>query len=610
MQAEDGNGNLNEESNNKHEQGNLNVESNNNNGQAASWVPRIGMEFSTTDEAWTFWVSYAGKTGFDARKHYSNKNKDGVVTSTRFLCGKEGHRSKDKREGQYKSSRAKTRTGCKARMGILLDRSTNKYRVHDFEAEHNHILYRADMIHLIPSQRKVCPVDAMDIEAADHAGIAPKAAHVFSGEVVGGTSNLGYTLQDRKNYLRSKRQRSLQYGEAGGLLKYFQEQVVDNPSFQHAIQLDSEEQITNIFWADAKMLIDYALFGDVITFDTTYSTNKEYRPFGVFVGFNHFREIVVFGAALLYDETLDSFRWLFETFLAAHNQKHPKTIFTDQNAAMGRAVGEVFIDTIHGLCCWHMGQNAIKHLSSHKSEGPTEGVLPSDPGEKEDEEPTEGDLPSDSNQKKDEATTILKEYNRCMYLYEKEEKFEEVFKSMRSKVKNGSWLDGIYKLKHKWAYCYMKDVFTLGMRSTQLSESFNKDLKQHLKFNLDIVRFFKHFERAVQEKREKEVKSEHEARKKLPMLKLKGTPVLQQAANVYTPPIFKLFQEEFEKSAAAYIKNSVQNDSINEFTVAICNLEGRPTNTYGYKVSVHPINQTVSCSCKKFEEHGILCSHV
>jgi uncharacterized protein YaaR (DUF327 family) len=113
----------------------------------------------------------------------------------------------------------------------------------------------------------------------------------------------------------------------------------------------------------------------------------------------------------------------------------------------------------------------------------------------------------------------------------------------------------------------------------------------------------------VQEKREKEIKSEHEARKKLPMLKLKGTPVLQQAANVYTPPIFKLFQEEFEKSTAAYIKNSVQNDSINEFTVAICNLEGRPTNTYGYKVSVHPINQTVSCSCKKFEKHGILCSH-
>jgi zinc finger SWIM domain-containing protein 3 len=52
--------------------------------------------------------------------------------------------------------------------------------------------------------------------------------------------------------------------------------------------------------ADAKMLIDYALFGDVITFHTTYSTNKEYRPFGFFVGFNHFREREWFLEQLFY----------------------------------------------------------------------------------------------------------------------------------------------------------------------------------------------------------------------------------------------------------------------------------------------------------------------
>lgn len=42
--------------------------------------------------------------------------------------------------------------------------------------------------------------------------------------------------------------------------------------FQYTIQLDSEEKITNTFLADAKMLIDCALFGDAITFDTTYSS--------------------------------------------------------------------------------------------------------------------------------------------------------------------------------------------------------------------------------------------------------------------------------------------------------------------------------------------------
>ena len=60
----------------------------------------------------------------------------------------------------------------------------------------------------------------------------------------------------------------------------------------------------------------------------------------------------------------------------------------------------------------------------------------------------------------------------------------------------------------------MRDVFTLGMRSTQLSESFNSDLKDHLKSDFDIIRFLKHFERAVQGKRNKELEEDFKARKK------------------------------------------------------------------------------------------------
>lgn len=48
------------------------------------------------------------------------------------------------------------------------------------------------------------------------------------------------------------------------------------------------------------MLGKYTHFGDV-SFDTTFGTNRESRPFGVFVGFNQFRETVIFGAALMYD---------------------------------------------------------------------------------------------------------------------------------------------------------------------------------------------------------------------------------------------------------------------------------------------------------------------
>jgi zinc finger SWIM domain-containing protein 3 len=124
----------------------------------------------------------------------------------------------------------------------------------------------------------------------------------------------------------------------------FKKKITENPSFQYTLQMDQEEQIANIFLGDAKMLTDYAYFDDVVSFDTTFVTDKESRPFGVFVGFNHYRETVVFGAALMYDKTFESFKWLFETFHKAHNGKQPKTIYTYQDAAKKKAVKKVFLE--------------------------------------------------------------------------------------------------------------------------------------------------------------------------------------------------------------------------------------------------------------------------
>ena len=129
-----------------------------------------------------------------------------------------------------------------------------------------------------------------------------------------------------------------------------------------ATQLDCEELITNIFWADARIIIDYSHFGDVITFDITYSTNRDAGPLGVFLGLNHHRETVVFGGVLLYDETIVSFVWLFETFLKAMSEKKPINIFTDQDVAMSAAIKVVMPKTYHALCNWHMWHNAEKHL--------------------------------------------------------------------------------------------------------------------------------------------------------------------------------------------------------------------------------------------------------
>ena len=277
------------------------------------------MEFGNSYEAWAFWLSYSGQKGFEVRKRYTNKrSSDGKITSCRFVCANQGHRSQDKRDHLTKCPRAETRTDCKVHMNLKADRNNENLKVSALVLEHNHTLHLPETLHLLVSQRKISELQAFEIGMADDAGIGPKAAHEFASRKVGGQLNLSYTIRDHKNYLRTKRQREMKYGQAGSMLKYFQDKIAENPSFQYALQMDCEEQISNIFWADAKMVMDYAHFGDVVSFDTTFGTNKESRPFGVFVGFNHFRETVVFGAALMYDETFASFKWLFEAFLNAH----------------------------------------------------------------------------------------------------------------------------------------------------------------------------------------------------------------------------------------------------------------------------------------------------
>ena len=92
---------------------------------------------------------------------------------------------------------------------------------------------------------------------------------------VGGRESLGHTKVDQNNYLRTNRQKDLVYTEVGYLLKYFSDKTLKHPSFFYYIQLDNEEQITNILQADAKMIIDYGQLGDVVSFDTTYKVDKK-----------------------------------------------------------------------------------------------------------------------------------------------------------------------------------------------------------------------------------------------------------------------------------------------------------------------------------------------
>ncbi|KAL8501471.1 hypothetical protein ACS0TY_020848 [Phlomoides rotata] len=246
-------------------------------------------------------------------------------------------------------------------------------------------------------------------------------------------------------------------------------------------------------------------------------------------------------------------------------------MFTDQDQAMSKALHEVMPEIFHGLCTWHLMQNGIKHLGNLMKDG----------------------------------SYFLSDFKKCMYGIDDETKFEEAWSALLEQfnVQENTWLQATYNLKKKWAISYMKYACTLGIRSTQLSESVNSDIKSCMNPHLNIEQFFKHFEQVLEDKRYNELRCEFETRQKLPRLKLESSPMLRQLSEIYTPTIFHLFQTEFDLFAAAYIKYKNEAHTLFEYVVGLIDEDGE------WRVTFDPNTKMISCSCRKFEMIGLLCCH-
>jgi MULE transposase domain len=77
-------------------------------------------------------------------------------------------------------------------------------------------------------------------------------------------------------------------------LAYFQKKQEEDVEFFYAINTDDNGAVRAIFWVDGKARRAYLEFGDVVTFDTTYNTNRYNMPLAPFIGCNHHRHLIFF----------------------------------------------------------------------------------------------------------------------------------------------------------------------------------------------------------------------------------------------------------------------------------------------------------------------------
>jgi len=388
------------------------------------------MKFCAEQEAYDFYNSYARVKGFSIRRSSSHNVKNTTTIKNRtFCCSREGIRGPDKREEFSKYSRPETRCMCQARMKISL--KDGFYYIYEFEPEHNHILATASQAHHLRSQRTIIEAQLASVEAAKAVGISNKATFDLMAKEAGGIENLGFTREDMKNKLYSKRTLKINQGDTGGVLEYLEKKTSDEEKFFYSIQVDEDDLITNILWTGSKMVADYEVCGDVICFDTTYRKLNDGSPFGLLVGVNNHKKTIIFGAALLYDETAESFVWLFNTFLAAMSGKKPETILTDEDAAMVKAIKIVLPESHHRICVWHMNQNACKHLS---------GVV-------------------------EEYKKFNTDFQRCIYDQEEEEDFINAWNKLLEKynLQENEWLKRLFNKKEKWALVYGRNTLLIWL---------------------------------------------------------------------------------------------------------------------------------------------------
>ncbi|XP_059658738.1 protein FAR1-RELATED SEQUENCE 5-like [Cornus florida] len=268
--------------------------------------PELGMEFSSDEGAYQFYLNYGSKLGFDVRRNHHRKNRNGIITRVTFCCLKEGKRRENRRKNPSYHQPI-TRVGCEAQVTCLLQ-NNGKFKVVSLNKSHNHDLVRTPMKHMLRVNRSISKAQKAHVEDADRSGLPIKSSMELMSREVGGRENFGFLDKDYRNYINRKRNMAMEKGDTGAILEYFHNMQLRDPSYIYSLQLDVDDMTTNIFWADSCSISDYGLFGDVACFDTIYRTNEYGRPLAPFIGVNHHKQTVLFGAALLYDETTASFK--------------------------------------------------------------------------------------------------------------------------------------------------------------------------------------------------------------------------------------------------------------------------------------------------------------
>ncbi|KAJ9545059.1 hypothetical protein OSB04_024766 [Centaurea solstitialis] len=520
--------------------------------------PKTHTVFPSLSEAETMYRNYAAKAGFDVRKDAKKTNKFGDIQTRWFVCSREGFPAKkgldslDLRTGERRSRNSNLkRSGCDACIKIHLTKDRTRYEVYEFLEAHNHVLFNSNDRRFSRKNRQMLYTDYKRVLNSSNYKIGSTRAHHIQSALKGGFDQPRGTVVDYKNF---KRDAIACVGnkDAQMLLNKLSNRREFVPYYFYEYKCDGRE-LKAIFWADENARLNYKEFGDVVSFDGTYRTNKHAMVFVPFLSIDNHKGSVVVGSALLGGETIENFTWVLKAFLKCH-QKQPVFVITDQCKAMKQAVPLVFTESRHRLCMWHIMNKLPRKASFIR-------------------------------------------YNMLIILM-----IEEYG------LVGDPWFTKMYAIRHSWIPAFYRGTPMSGlMKTTSRSESSNAYINLFECFESDLVQFLSNYDTAIEKQRYKYSVKESETRTTYPRF-ITPLPLERHASQIYSRTIFFDIQKEIKKAAWVCAIEVVEGDG-DVKTFVISHNTKLSTEKIKLKVRRDYANNTVECQCDFFITHGILCRH-
>ncbi|GJR78678.1 FAR1-related sequence 5-like protein [Tanacetum coccineum] len=254
-------------------------------------IPVEGTYYDTVDEAIDMYTKYAEMGGINVDTldpEYSDKQKRNTTTHV---------------------------TGCKARIKLVLDIVSRRYKLDQFYPKHNRMLILKEYKHFIKKQRKMTQAEKMFIVKAATNKIGATHAHNLLSSMKGGYEYVHGTTDYFKNHQRDV---NVFIGESDAqmLINKVENRKMYVPNFTFQYKVENSELVT-VFWDDEVAKCNYKEFGDIVSFDATFNSNKYNMKFVPFIGIDNHGKCVTLGLGMLLHEDTKSYTWLLKAFMTS-----------------------------------------------------------------------------------------------------------------------------------------------------------------------------------------------------------------------------------------------------------------------------------------------------